>query len=132
MRIAVSAETNAGLDAPVAGHFGHCPYFTLVDLEAELIQTVQVVANPYFSAHGPGQVPQFVHSQGANVMLAGGMGHRALSFFEQYGIQSATGASGTVRQAVEAFLQGQLGDTTPCHESTHGCGDKHEHGHHVA
>ena len=25
MRIAVSAETNAGLDAPVNGHFGHSP-----------------------------------------------------------------------------------------------------------
>ena len=32
MRIAVSAETNAGLDAPVNGHFGHSPYFTLVEV----------------------------------------------------------------------------------------------------
>jgi hypothetical protein len=39
MRIAVSTETNAGLDAPVAGHFGRCPFFTLIDLEAEQIQT---------------------------------------------------------------------------------------------
>ena len=62
MRIAVSTETNAGLDAPVAGHFGRCPFFTLVDLEGEHIEAVEVVANPYFLAHEPGQVPEFVHS----------------------------------------------------------------------
>ena len=65
MRIAVSTETNACLDAPVAGHFGRCPFFTLIDLEAEQIQTVQVISNPFFPNHEPGQVPEFVHDQGA-------------------------------------------------------------------
>jgi predicted Fe-Mo cluster-binding NifX family protein len=130
MRIAVSTETNAGLDAPVAGHFGGCPFFTLIDLEADQVQAVQVVANPYLSGHEPGQVPEFVHSQGAEVVLAGGMGHRAVGFFEQYGIQPMTGFSGTVRQAVEAYRQGQLSSAAPCHDSAHGCGDGHDHGHH--
>jgi predicted Fe-Mo cluster-binding NifX family protein len=127
MRIAVSTETNDGLDAPVAGHFGHCPFFTLIDLEADQVQATQVVANPYFPVHEPGQVPQFVHSQGANVMLTGGMGARAAAFFDQYGIRSVTGATGTVRQAIESYLQGRIAGSAPCHESTHGCGDdKHE------
>jgi len=124
MRIAVSTETNAGLDAPVAGHFGRCPFFTLIDLEGEQIQATQVVANPYFLAHEPGQVPQFVHDQNVNVMLTGGMGGRAVAFFEQYGIQPVTGASGTVRQALECFQRGDLGGWAPCSESV-----AHGHGH---
>jgi len=131
MRIAVSTETNAGLDAPVAGHFGRCPFFTLVDLEAEQIQAVQVVANPYFAAHEPGQVPQFVHSQGAHAMLTGGMGGRAAAFFEQYGIRPVTGAAGTVREAVGSFQRGELGGWAPCSESVahgHGGGHRHDEG----
>lgn len=130
MRIAVSTETNAGLDAPVAGHFGRCPFFTLIDLEGEQTQAVQVVANPFFPVHEPGQVPAFVHSQGANVMLTGGMGARAVAFFEQYGIRPVTGAAGAVRQALECFQAGELSGWAPCSESVaHGHGDHgHDHG----
>ena len=123
MRIAVSAETNAGLEAPVAGHFGRCPFFALIDLEGELVQSVQVVANPFFPHHEPGQVPGFVHSQGAHAILTGGMGGRAAAFFEDYGIRPITGAAGTVQQALESLQRGDLGGWTPCSE--HG-----EHGEH--
>jgi predicted Fe-Mo cluster-binding NifX family protein len=63
-------------------------------------------------------------------MLTGGMGHRAVTFFEQYGVQPVTGASGTVQQAVDAFWHGQLGGAAPCRESTHGCGEEHGNEHH--
>jgi len=122
MRIAISAETNNALDSVVAEHFGRCPYFALVDLEGTEARAVEVVANPYFDGHQPGQVPAFIYSQKANVMLSGGMGGRAIQFFEQYGIQVATGASGTVRAALERYLGGELTGAAPCKESV-------EHGH---
>jgi predicted Fe-Mo cluster-binding NifX family protein len=122
MRIAVSAETNNGLDSVVAEHFGRCPYFALVDLEGTEVKAVEVVANPFYNGHQPGQVPGFIHQQKANVMLSGGMGGRAIQFFEQFGIQTATGASGTVRSALERYLGGDLSGAAPCKESV-------EHGH---
>ncbi len=122
MRIAVSAETNNELDSVVAEHFGRCPYFALVDLEGTEVKAVEVVANPFYNGHQPGQVPAFIYSQQANVMLSGGMGGRAIQFFEQYGIQTATGASGTVRSALERYLGGELSGAAPCKESV-------EHGH---
>ena len=129
MRIAVSAETNAGLDAPVNGHFGHSPYFTLVEVADGQIGAAQAVANPHYPQHEPGAIPAFIHSQGADVMLTGGMGGRAASFFQQYGIQAVTGATGTVDQAVQAFLLGQISGSAPCsehgHEHGHDCGDQH-------
>jgi predicted Fe-Mo cluster-binding NifX family protein len=67
-------------------------------------------------------VPNFIHSQGVDVMLAGGMGHRAIAFFEQLGIEAVSGASGTVRRALELYLGGQLRGVQPCRESI-------EHGH---
>jgi predicted Fe-Mo cluster-binding NifX family protein len=127
MRIAISSETNAGLDAPVAEHFGRCPFFTLVEVEGDCVKAVQVVANPFFPNHEPGQVPQFIHSQGAEVMLTGGMGGRAVAFFQQFGIQPVTGASGLVRQALAGLQDGALSGWAPCSESvTHGH-DDHSH-----
>jgi len=124
MRIAVSADNNSGLDSVVSPHFGRCPYFVLVDLEGRDVKAVDSITNPYYGNHQPGQVPGFIHSQRADVMLTGGMGGRAIAFFEQFGIQAATGAAGTVRHALEQYLGGQLQGAEPCHESVeHGHGD---------
>ncbi len=124
MRIAVSADTDNGLDSVVSPHFGRCPYFVLVDLEGRDVKAVNGIANPYYGHHQPGQVPGFIHSQQADVMLTGGMGGRAIAFFQQFGIQAATGAYGTVRNALEQYLDGQLQGAEPCRESVeHGHGD---------
>ena len=122
MRIAISAETNNELDSTVAQHFGRCPFFALVDLEGTEVKACQVIDNPYYARHEPGQVPAFIREQEADVMLSGGMGGRAIQFFEQYGIKAATGASGTVRQALENYLGGSLTGAAPCEESV-------DHGH---
>jgi predicted Fe-Mo cluster-binding NifX family protein len=116
-RIAVSTDNEQGLDSTISPHFGRCPYFVLVDLEGREVRGVQAVPNPHYPNHQPGQVPAFIHSQGAGAMLASGMGGRAVAFFEQYGIQPVTGASGTVRQALEQYLSGQLQGAAPCAES---------------
>lgn len=126
MRIAISTETNQGLDSIVAHHFGRCPYFALVDVDGLEIQEVQVIANPFYASHQPGQVPAFIHQAQADVMLSGGMGGRAIDFFRQLGVQAATGATGTVRVALERYLGGELREAAPCHESVaHGHGDNH-------
>jgi predicted Fe-Mo cluster-binding NifX family protein len=117
MRIAVSAESNQGLDSIVSPHFGRCPYFVLVDLTNQDVQQVREVENPFFGHHQPGQVPGFINSLGASVMLTGGMGARAIRFFQQYGIDGVTGAYGTVRQSVESYLGGQLQGAEACRES---------------
>ena len=123
MRIAISAETSNGLDSVVAQHFGRCPYFAIVDMEGSEVQAIEVIDNPYYAGHQVGQIPQFIHTQQANVMLSGGMGGRAIQFFEQFGIKVATGAAGTVRATLENYLGGELSEAAPCAESVaHGHG----------
>ena len=124
MRIAVSSENNQGLESIVSPHFGRCPYFILIDMEGEEVSEVGVVENPFFGQHQPGQVPGFIHSQGADVMLTGGMGRRAIGFFQQFNIKPVTGAQGTVGSALEQYLAGALQEAEPCAES-----EKH-HRHH--
>ena len=130
MLIAVSSEGNQCLDSPVSAHFGRCPYFTLAEVEDGEITSVRAVENPYFSAHRPGQVPAFVHEQGADVMLTGGMGQRAIQFFQQFGIEAATGAQGTVRHALKMYFKEELREAEPCAESkAHAASGHHHHDH---
>jgi len=123
IRIAISSEDNRGLDSVVSPHFGRCPYFVLIDVEGREVCAVNAVENPYYGNHQPGQVPGFIHQQEANVMLAGGMGGRAIQFFQQLGIQAATGATGTVRMSLERYLGGGLTEAEPCASS-----EAHQHG----
>ena len=126
MRIAIAAENNNGLESGVSHHFGRCPYFVFVDVEGEDVQQIQVLENPYYVKHEPGMVPEFIHNQRAEVMISGGMGRKAIAFFEHYGIKPATGASGTVRAAVEGYLGGSLTLAEPCRESVeHAHQDNH-------
>jgi predicted Fe-Mo cluster-binding NifX family protein len=122
MRIAISADDGNGLDSVVSPHFGRCPYFVLVDLDGQEVKAVNAVNNPFYGNHRPGQVPALISSYGVDVMLTGGMGHRAISYFGEFGIQPVTGAVGTVRQSLEGFLGGALQGAAPCRESV-------QHGH---
>ena len=117
MRIAISADDSNGLSSVVSPHFGRCPYYAIIELEGREVRQVNVVENPYYGHHQPGQVPGFIQSQGADVMLTGGMGRRAIGFFDQYGIEAVTGAAGTVRHVLEQYLGGALQGAAPCRES---------------
>lgn len=92
-------------------------------MKGQDVAGIEEVDSPFYGHHEPGQVPGFIHGLDADVMLAGGMGGRAISFFQQYGIEGVTGAYGTVRQSVERYLGGQLKGAAPCKES-----QQHEHG----
>jgi predicted Fe-Mo cluster-binding NifX family protein len=125
MRIAVSAESDQGLESMVSHHFGRCPFFVIADVDGTEVKEVKVVQNPFFAGHKPGMVPGFIHDQGADVMLSGGMGRRAIDFFSQYGIKPATGATGNVMDALNQFLGGGMTLAEPCRESLEHHGKAH-------
>jgi predicted Fe-Mo cluster-binding NifX family protein len=117
MKIAISSDSDRKLESSVSHHFGRCPYFTVVDVRDSRIVNAEAVENPFFKAHSPGQVPSFIRELGADVMLAGGMGRRAIDLFSSFGIASSTGASGTVKNAVNSYIAGSLPGASPCRES---------------
>ena len=129
MRLAISVEDNKGLDSTISHHFGRCPYFILVDVDGDEIGEVQVIDNPYYAQHQPGMVPGYIQSHNADVMISGGMGRRAIAFFQEYGINTATGATGTVKTTIDSFLHGDLSTSEPCRESIkHGRHHHHDEG----
>lgn len=113
--IAIACEDADGLEGQASAHFGRCPYYTLVDLDDGQVCAVRIRENPHAHAHRPGVMPQFIHSLGANVILAGGMGPRAVSLFQSLGIEVATGAVGRTGAVLDAWREGRLRGIVPCH-----------------
>ncbi|MDM8526112.1 NifB/NifX family molybdenum-iron cluster-binding protein [Desulfococcaceae bacterium HSG8] len=78
-------------DGKLASHFGHCKEFALIDIDEEKneINNKEVLVPP---PHEPGVLPKWLSELQANVVIAGGMGHRAVSLFNEAGIRVITGA----------------------------------------
>ena len=98
---------------PVAGgrlcmHFGHCEQFALHDVDTanrEILNSRQLTPPP----HEPGLLPRWLHDQGVNLVIAGGMGGRAQGIFAEQGIKVIVGAPAEPPESlVASYLGGTL------------------------
>jgi ATP-binding protein involved in chromosome partitioning len=76
-------------DGVLCNHFGHCQQFAVLTVEANEIQKKELLSPP---PHEPGVLPSWLHGLGVDVIIAGGMGRRALDLFAQNGIEVVVGA----------------------------------------
>jgi predicted Fe-Mo cluster-binding NifX family protein len=123
--IRIAIPTEAGR---LHGHFGGAKEFTLVDADGELgvVTHTQVVTAP---PHAPGLFPRWLREQGVRVVLAGGIGQRALDLFASHGITVRAAQPGTmVEAAIAAYMTGLL-TKTPDGCAHHEHDEHHHHGH---
>ncbi len=116
----------ACMGATVAQHFGHCENFRIFETGNGAVISEQSVPNP---GHRPGFLPNLLGDMGAEVIIAGGMGGGAVEIFNERGIEVIVGAQGSARDAVEAYLRGELRTTgSVCHEHEFEseCGGHHD------
>ncbi len=100
MRIAISTEGDL-----VSMHFGRCPSFTIVDIENGKVTNKSSLDNP---GHEPGAIPKFLNENCVNCLVAGGMGVRAQTFFQEFDIEVVIGADGTIDEVIEKLKEGKL------------------------
>ncbi len=109
MKICLSS-TAANLDAQLDPRFGRCAYLLIVDTE-----TMQFEAIPNTAAGASGgagiQASQTIANKGVKVVVTGNVGPNAFGALTAAGIEIVTGASGTIREAIEQFTQGKLQTT---------------------
>ena len=89
-------------------HFGHCEQFGIFDVDASS-QTVRNKESLTPPAHEPGVLPRWLHEQGVELIVAGGMGQRAQQLLAQNGIKVIVGApTSDPDEIVAAYLAGTL------------------------
>lgn len=106
-----SKETTIRIAIPSAdgrlhGHFGGCREFTLVDADAQertVLATQTLPAPP----HQPGAFPRWLREQGVGVVIAGGIGKRALDNFALHGIAVH---AGEINAHIDALVALYLAD----------------------
>jgi ATP-binding protein involved in chromosome partitioning len=104
-------QTTFKAAVPLAGgvlcnHFGHCEQFAILPVLDGQIGDAELHTPP---PHEPGVLPRWLGELGVNLIIAGGMGQRALGMFAEQGIRVITGAPNQEPVAlVQNYLAGSL------------------------
>jgi predicted Fe-Mo cluster-binding NifX family protein len=125
-RIVIPTETNAGLTAHLAQHFGRAPYYTIVDLdENNQIVTVRTEVDKGEHVGGSGHPHEHLLSLEPNIFVVHGMGPGCLSSLQDAGITVLEATGTTVKEITEKFKEGKLNALAgACEHAAH-----HEHHH---
>lgn len=116
-KIAIPVNESGLLDA----HFGHCKFFNLYTCEnSEILGEEKLVPPP----HEPGVLPRWLAGKGATDIIAGGMGQKAISLFNNNGVNVLVGAPHlNAGKLVALYLKDELkGTANYCnHQANHNC-----------
>ena len=87
-------------------HFGHCQQFAIIEAENGTIQNETLVTPP---PHEPGLLPAWLSERDVTVVIAAGIGQKAIRLFEQQQISVHVGAEyKSPRELVSNYFQQSL------------------------
>jgi ATP-binding protein involved in chromosome partitioning len=90
----------------LSSHFGHCKQFAFIEVQNGIIAKTEMLIPP---AHEPGVLPQWLSEQGADIVIAAGMGEKAQQLLEKNGIEVIIGAPmDSPASLVKRYLSGTL------------------------
>ena len=90
----------------LCAHFGHCETFAIIETNEDKITSIDFIEPP---VHQPGVYPQFLADNGAEIIIAGGMGQKAQDLFIAQNIQVKIGVgSQDPKMVVEEYLKDTL------------------------
>jgi predicted Fe-Mo cluster-binding NifX family protein len=107
MKLAVTA-TGTDLDAPVDPRFGRAQYILIVDGETLDVEVLDNSENVNALKGAGIQAATTIGNKGVSVLITGFCGPNAFKTLEAANVQVAADAQGTVREAVKAFMDGDL------------------------
>lgn len=107
MKVVISS-LGPSLDDRVDEHFGRARYLLVVDTETRAVQAIDNSAN-YHALQGAGLgAAEVVADQGAAAVITGHLGPNAYRALQLAGLPGYDGAGMTAREALSAFLSGEL------------------------
>ncbi len=117
MKVAVSSS-GQDLDAQLDPRFGRCSYFLIIDTDD---MSFEVFENENAALGGGAgiQAAQFVVSKGIKAVLTGNCGPNAMQVLSAGDVQTYAGQTGTIKDVVEKFKNGELTPTTAANAPLH-------------
>lgn len=118
MKIAVTFDKNGD----VFQHFGHTEQFKIYEIENNNIVSSHVLSS---DGEGHSVLAQLLESENIDRLICGGIGGCAVNALSEAGIEIFAGITGNADNAVKAYLEGTLEQTTSPNCNHHG---EHHHG----
>lgn len=110
------------MNGQLSSHFGGCEAFAFVTVENDTITETRMLQPP---DHSPGAFPEWIHQNGGKIVIASGIGQRAVDIFQQQGIEVLMGVCpAPVEEIVKQYL------TRSLETGQEACSGHHLHGHH--
>lgn len=132
MKIAIPVARWEGWLSPVSDHFGHAPYFAVVDCITNSIRPIEARTARKPSECAP--IAAFL-LEGCEAVLCRHLGRGALARCNHRGLKVYAAEGVNVADVRDAFVAGtgsELGDEALCaggHHHDHEDGDHHDHDH---
>ncbi|MBL7160901.1 MAG: NifB/NifX family molybdenum-iron cluster-binding protein [Candidatus Aenigmarchaeota archaeon] len=93
------------MSSMVAEHFGRCETYTFLDEAGEV---TGILENGSEHMGGVGLPPEFLKKNGAEVLLCGGVGPRAITLCNELGIAVYVSDARTVQEIFELWKAGKI------------------------
>jgi len=106
--VCVPSLDQGGLKGNISQHLGKTPYFVLIKWENDQIESFQILESKAKHAGGNMTPGEFIAGSGANALLCGNLGPKAVEMLQRAGIEVYVGASGTVIEALQSWAEGKL------------------------
>ena len=100
MKLAIALDGDT-----VSAHFGHCEKYAIFHVDGVNVTQYEDLKSP---GHEPGKLPVFLAEQQVNLVIAGGMGPKAVELFSQRGIDVLLGVTGTADLVAKQYAAGLL------------------------
>lgn len=121
MKIAIPSESDKTMDAIRSGHFGHAPYFTVIEYDDEMnIVSAHAVKNVDHDQYGCGGVIEHVLGMNVDGILTVGMGRPPLMRFTDAGVIVYSEArTPNVGDVARLFAEGRVDRMSPNDACSH-------------
>jgi len=106
MYLCIPTIGKKGLEEQVHNHFGSAAFFTIIDTESGNIEVIDNGDKEH--DHGACQPVAAIAQYNVDAILTNGMGRRAIELFNNSGIKVYLNIGGNIRNAIDAFQQGNL------------------------
>jgi predicted Fe-Mo cluster-binding NifX family protein len=118
--ICVPTLDKRGLLADISVHFGKTPYFTFIKYDDGEIKDVNVIETHGKHKGGSKTPAEIILDSGADILICGNLGSKAVHMLRDSEIEVFSGASGIVKDTLSEWRRGNLkfADENSCDEKS--------------
>jgi predicted Fe-Mo cluster-binding NifX family protein len=123
MKLCITS-VGASLDSNIDPRFGRCAYFIIYDTGDDTFESIENASRQAMGGAGI-QSGQMIASKNVEAVLTGNFGPNAFRVLQAAKIKMYSGVTGTVKDAIEKYKNGQLTEiSSPSVQSHYGMGNR--------